>query len=588
MFRDHIKNIFPPLQKLFELDGLILVGGEISPWQEICKKTNIEDVHYFNYNGNETNSLPYEWHNYEQILAKKDGSITYYELSNTQLNGTIPSEKLKTLWKNLYTVKTTQIKGISLESFIADIPLVNRALVINSFDAIDILQSNFFAQVVIARTIDNDEPLLSPYSKKSLDEKMSQKGYKLIASLEDNHPDISTTIYVVDHTKKINELQEINFSLTTENKMKLEHERKTRDTVLKLQQELEEKEKLNTVNQEKLKKQLQEQKNTLETKIKESQEKEKLHHKEIEVLKAQNEQLNQNLSKEKEALTLQITQKENEKLKLQQEFEEKTKINSVSLEKAVNNLQNVQKELETKSSLTHIQGDIKNHINKVSSNIIKQLESYISLKHYIDIPLDYHNWPISSDIALFMAKEIEMNSYDLILEFGSGTSTVLFANMVKQNNAKSTDIISFEHDIKYKNKTKEILHLHNLHKYAKIKFSPLEKFNYQEKEFYYYKCRNTFEKLHKKAKYNKIFVLVDGPPGSTSKMARLPAILYLLEYFPDKEIHIAVDDFSRQDEKETLLEWERILNNIQTIYTKEIINTEKGLCYLKINSTGKK
>ncbi len=202
MFRDHIKNIFPPLQKLFELDGLILVGGEISPWQEICKKTNIEDVHYFNYNGNETNSLPYEWHNYEQILAKKDGSITYYELSNTQLNGTIPSEKLKTLWKNLYTVKTTQIKGISLESFIADIPLVNRALVINSFDAIDILQSNFFAQVVIARTIDNDEPLLSPYSKKSLDEKMSQKGYKLIASLEDNHPDISTTIYVVDHTKK--------------------------------------------------------------------------------------------------------------------------------------------------------------------------------------------------------------------------------------------------------------------------------------------------------------------------------------------------------------------------------------------------
>lgn len=233
---------------------------------------------------------------------------------------------------------------------------------------------------------------------------------------------------------------------------------------------------------------------------------------------------------------------------------------------------------------------MKEHINRTSANVLKQMESYISLKYYIDIPLHYHDWPVSADIALYMLKEIEKNDYNLILEFGSGTSTVLFANMAKQkqnNNGEVVDVVSFEHSSEYRDLTKKELNFYNLDHFADVQYTPLEDFNYNDSNFKYYSCKSIFEKLSEKNQYNKIFVLVDGPPEFTGKLARFPAMVYLLEFFSDKEIHIILDDFNRQDEKDIVYKWEKLLNSKSLKYTKQIVKSEKGLCYIKINERGK-
>jgi len=385
----------------------------------------------------------------------------------------------------------------------------------------------------------------------------------------------------VELNTKVETLQNEKQSLEEKLKTIPELENKIKTLVDTTQKEISE---LKTANQTK-EQELQKLKSELESKTKEFQEsinKEKIaketSQKELNAVKTQLETKRQELTNSQQS-------KEQELQKLKSELESKTKeLNDMKVQ-----LEGINNEIDRKDALLEVQSNIKEHINRTSKNIIKQTEAYIALKYYLDKPLNYHNWPISPDIALFMAQKIEQENYDLILEFGSGTSTVLFANISKQKkhaDTKDVKIISLEHSEEYWNKTKKLLRAYKLEKFAKVKYCPLEEYTYLDQLFQYYDCQNIFKKLQKKNRYEKLLVLVDGPPASIGELSRFPAILYLLEFFPNKEIHIVLDDFSRKDEQDTLEKWEKIFDSKMIKYSKEIVNTEKGLCYLKINEKG--
>ena len=98
---------------------------------------------------------------------------------------------------------------------------------------------------------------------------------------------------------------------------------------------------------------------------------------------------------------------------------------------------------QAKEQLTNI----KDYIAKKSVTTAQEVESFINIINYLNYynkPLSFHGWPISPDIAKYLLEKIEENNYDLIIELGSGTSTILFAEAMKireTNNKKISKIL---------------------------------------------------------------------------------------------------------------------------------------------------
>ena len=70
--------------------------------------------------------------------------------------------------------------------------------------------------------------------------------------------------------------------------------------------------------------------------------------------------------------------------------------------------------------------------------------------------------------------------------------------------------------------------------------------------------------------------MVDGPPGSTGRWARYPAVPLLMQLLPQADLHILLDDHKRPDEKETGQAWVKLLESHEYRVQVEKPLTEKG------------
>jgi len=234
-------------------------------------------------------------------------------------------------------------------------------------------------------------------------------------------------------------------------------------------------------------------------------------------------------------------------------------------------------------------------LQKNSFNTSKQIESFISLNKYInhhEIPLSFHGWPISPDIGLTLVDYIENKNVDVVLEFGSGTSSVLFAKAFKLANSDTHNwclkqpIISFEHNEKYLEKTSGLLSSHNCRDMVNLTHAPLIDFEYNEQEkFLYYDCEEVIKELSESLgdKKKTALILIDGPPGVTNKNARFPALPILLNHMSKHRLIVVMDDYSRDDEKQTFELWQSLADKRYLSHSNKVIETEKGLAILTIN-----
>jgi len=243
--------------------------------------------------------------------------------------------------------------------------------------------------------------------------------------------------------------------------------------------------------------------------------------------------------------------------------------------------------------LIAMENHISTAVTKGMANVIKQIESFVSLQYYLAHgmqPLNFHGWPISPDIALFLIQKIERYRYDLIIEFGSGTSTVLFAQALKSIEAagvqlKGRKVVTFEHNENYYEQTLQTLTSQGLDKYVELVHAPLVEYTYEENVFMYYDCGQKLEELKAESGESRtsILLFVDGPPGATGPLARFPAVPHLLEQFPDQKIDLVLDDYYREDEKAIVRKWEELLQQRSIVYKTESIPSEKGLYFCQIN-----
>jgi|GEM_PF-2137517 len=287
--------------------------------------------------------------------------------------------------------------------------------------------------------------------------------------------------------------------------------------------------------------------------------------------------------------------------------------NTMQLEELLD--KKLEKLIETQNQdLTKAVGNIKNHINAKVDNSAKQIEAFIGINNYLDKgikPLNFHGWPISPDIGLYITGLIDANNYDVIIEFGSGTSTVLMAKALKakqqnytqpllektsKNNSLAVSgasfndlpsrIVTFEHNSQYYEKTLEALRNNQVDELVDLVHAPLVDYRYKDgSEYLYYHCADKMAELAKifKGRKANILVLVDGPPGATNKNARFPALPHLLNHLPEHAFVIIMDDYSRSEEKDTVEQWKQIATAKVLNPQIEVIPSEKGLAILSIN-----
>jgi predicted O-methyltransferase YrrM len=133
----------------------------------------------------------------------------------------------------------------------------------------------------------------------------------------------------------------------------------------------------------------------------------------------------------------------------------------------------------------------------------------------------------------------------LVLELGSGTSTVWIAYALAKSGGK---LVSLDHDAGYAEKTRIALAAHGLGEVAEVRDAPLRPVVLDGRTFPWYDVSAVAD-LHEVD-----LLLIDGPPEKTGKDARYPAMRVLEDRLADSAT-VVFDDAHRQDEAEALRKW---------------------------------
>ena len=235
-------------------------------------------------------------------------------------------------------------------------------------------------------------------------------------------------------------------------------------------------------------------------------------------------------------------------------------------------------------------------LKKEIANSTKQIEATIGLQNYFttgelpSINTERHSWPISPDFALYLIELLELNDYDLIIEFGSGISTLIVAKTLAKMAARRqskppVDFVSFDHLDQYYQQTRDQLEQAGLAETVQLSLAPLQDWQAPDGVTQpYYACQATLTAVAKKhpAAGLRLLVIVDGPPTATGTHARYPAGPLILQHFTGAQIDILLDDYIRDDEKEIAQRWQADITAAQLTQTTTERKLEKDACLITI------
>lgn len=238
----------------------------------------------------------------------------------------------------------------------------------------------------------------------------------------------------------------------------------------------------------------------------------------------------------------------------------------------------------------YLEGAVKKEI----LNATQQLEAYLGVQSFLNhgerIP-GMHGWPISPDFALYLIELIDSNDYDLIIEFGSGTSTVVMAKALariapRRQKAKPLQV-AFEHLEQYHAQTQANLQQAGLADAVQLVLAPLEPYTAPNGNTYpYYSCHAALANLASQLlmAQPKVLVMVDGPPASTGKHARYPAMPAVLAHLKHARLDILLDDYIRDDEKEIAQLWLKDIEALGLSHQMKTRKMEKDACLISVST----
>jgi predicted O-methyltransferase YrrM len=206
-------------------------------------------------------------------------------------------------------------------------------------------------------------------------------------------------------------------------------------------------------------------------------------------------------------------------------------------------------------------------INSVSRRQYEQVQATVNLFAMVDVKAavpPMRLWAVSPDALVLLVQEMLVVRPKLIVECGSGVSTLWLALAAKQHGL-DTRIVALDHEEEYAGKTNRMLRLHGVDDVASARLAPLVDVpSGDDKQPWYDPSVLT--------DLQDIGVLfVDGPPATTAPLSRLPAIPQLWDRLAPTA-SVVVDDFIREDEQIIVDRWVEAHPEL----SREHYDTEKG------------
>lgn len=153
-------------------------------------------------------------------------------------------------------------------------------------------------------------------------------------------------------------------------------------------------------------------------------------------------------------------------------------------------------------------------------------------------------WPADPRLLLEIARAVRSQRPALIVDIGSGSTTLVAAACCKR--FKSGRVIAFDHEAEYAEATRRSIAEHGLQDYATVIHAPLTGVEFPGGRGQWYDPA-AFAAVTRPID----LLIVDGPPGSTGPQARYPVAPFLFDRLAG-DARIFLDDTHRQDEQQIL------------------------------------
>jgi predicted O-methyltransferase YrrM len=156
------------------------------------------------------------------------------------------------------------------------------------------------------------------------------------------------------------------------------------------------------------------------------------------------------------------------------------------------------------------------------------------------------NWALNPTGVLNLYAIVERECPGLVVELGSGTSTVWLGYAVTRQGRGR--VVSVDHLVSYAEQTRSAIDLHELGAVSEVRVAHLVETAVDGEIYQWYES----EVLADLQQIDLLFV--DGPPGDTGHDARYPAVPQLLDRLADGAL-VVLDDVDRDDEQEIVERW---------------------------------
>jgi predicted O-methyltransferase YrrM len=185
--------------------------------------------------------------------------------------------------------------------------------------------------------------------------------------------------------------------------------------------------------------------------------------------------------------------------------------------------------------------------HRISSDLSGEVEALTQLFQRIKprAPMPSSGrWALNPTGLLQLVWLIEQRRPAIIVELGSGTSTVWMGYAVEQ--AGGGRLVSLEHLPEFADRTRKLVDIHGLDKLVEVRDAPLRPLQEATSLWYALDALGDLQEID--------LLFVDGPPGPTGPQARYPALPVLSDRLTDGAI-VVLDDASRADEAAIVERW---------------------------------
>lgn len=194
-------------------------------------------------------------------------------------------------------------------------------------------------------------------------------------------------------------------------------------------------------------------------------------------------------------------------------------------------------------------GGIQRQIVRSADTTYSQLEALVGLYRELDgLPAlpPMRRWAVSPDAARELRSLVVSRRPELVVELGSGVSTILLGMLVREQG--SGWVVAIEHDPVFWAESAARVEAFGLDTVVEVRYAPMVPLDLGGHRYTWYDLGQiTFD-------HPIDLVVVDGPPEASGPQARYPALPVLADRCADG-CAFFLDDYVRRDEQAMVRRW---------------------------------